>query len=64
MSEKESHALQEYINKQLKKGTIRALKSPAGHRVLFVPKKDGSLRLCVDYQPLNTITIKDRHPLP
>ena len=49
MSEKESHALQEYINKQLKKGTIRASKSPAGHRVLFVPKKDGSLQLCVDY---------------
>ena len=43
ISEKESHMLQEYIDKQLKKGTIRASKSPAGHRVLFVPKKDGSL---------------------
>lgn len=43
MSEKESCTLQEYINKQLKKRTIRALKSPAGHRVLFILKKDGSL---------------------
>ncbi|ODM18852.1 hypothetical protein SI65_05469 [Aspergillus cristatus] len=43
MSEKESQALQEYINKQLKKGTIQPSTSPAGHRVLFVPKKDGSL---------------------
>lgn len=43
MSEKESHTLQEYIDEQLKKGTIRALKSPARHGVLFIPKKDGSL---------------------
>ena len=64
ISEKESHALWEYIDKQLKKGTIRASKSPAGHGVLFIPKKDRSLWLCVDYQPLNAITIKDRHPLP
>jgi len=64
MSEKESKALREYINEQLKKGTIQPSTSPAGHGVLFVPKKDGSLRLCVDYRPLNAITIKDRHPLP
>lgn len=64
MSEKESHTLQEYIDEQLKKGTIRASKSPAGHGVLFVLKKDRSLQLCVDYRPLNAITIKDQHPLP
>ena len=43
MSKKESHTLQEYINEQLKKGIIRASKSPAGYRVLFIPKKDRSL---------------------
>lgn len=64
MSEKESRTLREYIDEQLQKGTIRPSKSPAGHGVLFVPKKTGELRLCVDYRPLNTVTIKDRHPLP
>ena len=64
MSETESKALKEYIDEQLRKGTIRPSKSPAGHGVLFVPKKDKGLRLCMDYRPLNAITIKDRHPLP
>ena len=64
MSEKESQALRDYVTDQLRKGNIRPSKSPAGHGVLFVPKKDGGLRLCVDYRPLNNITIKDRHPLP
>ncbi|KAG0158308.1 hypothetical protein PDIDSM_5821 [Penicillium digitatum] len=45
-------------------GYIRASKSSAGYPIIFVPKKDGSLRLCVDYRHLNSITIKDRHPLP
>ena len=49
MSEKESHSLQEYIDENLKKGNIQPLKSLAGHRVLFVPKKDKGLQLCVDY---------------
>lgn len=64
MSERESRILKEYIDENLKKGTIRPSKSSAGHGVLFVPKKGGELRLCVDYRPLNDITIKDRHPLP
>lgn len=43
MSEIESRALKEYINKQLQKGTIQPLKSLAGHRVLFISKKDKEL---------------------
>jgi hypothetical protein len=64
MSEKESATLKEYIDEQLWLGKIWPSASPAGHGVLFVPKKDGSLWLCVDYRPLNVITIKDRYPLP
>ena len=66
LSAKELKVLKEYIDERLKRGHIRPSKSPAGSPVLFVPKKDGSLRLCVDYRPLNNITIKDRYapPLP
>lgn len=64
LSQKESDTLKEYIDENLKKGYIRASKSSAGYPIIFVPKKDGSLRLCVDYRHLNSITIKDRHPLP
>ena len=49
MSEKESQALRDYVTDQLRKGNIRPSKSPAGHEVLFVPKKDSRLQLCVDY---------------
>jgi hypothetical protein len=64
LSQKESETLKEYIDENLKKGNIRKSSSPAGYPIIFVPKKDGSLRLCVDYRHLNSITIKDRHPLP
>jgi hypothetical protein len=61
--EKESVVLRAYIDDNLKKGYIRHSNSPAGYPILYVPKKDGSLHLCVDYRQLNLITIKDRHPL-
>ena len=64
MSKKELEELKKNIDENLAKGFIRRSTSPAGAPVLFVKKKDGSLRLCVDYRALNKITIKDRCPLP
>ena len=61
--EKESQALHEYVTDQLWKENIWPLKSSAGYEVLFVLKKDSRLWLCVDYQSLNTMMIKNRHPL-
>jgi transposase InsO family protein len=64
MSEKELDELKEYIDKNVKKGFIRPSVSPAGFPVMFVPKPNGKLRLCVDFRRLNEITIKNRYPLP
>jgi transposase InsO family protein len=64
LSEVELKALSEWIHENLSKGFIRASSSPAGAPILFVKKKDGSLRLCVDYRGLNKVTIKNRYPLP
>jgi hypothetical protein len=61
--EKELEALRDYIDKMMKKGFIRRSESPAGYLVLFVLKKNGKLRLCIDYWKLNNITIKNRYPL-
>ncbi len=60
----EMEALREYLEDRLDRGWIRRSKSPAGAPVLFTPKKDGGLRLCIDYRGLNKITIKNRTPLP
>jgi hypothetical protein len=64
MSEKELQELKAYIDKNIKKGFIRLSKSPAGYPVMFVPKKNRKLQLCVDFQKLNDITIKNQYPLP
>lgn len=60
----ESKVLDDYITENLAKGWIQHSKSQGGAPVLFAPKKDGKLRLCVDYRGLNAITVKNRHPLP
>jgi hypothetical protein len=52
------------LNELLNKGYIRPSSSPWGCPTLFVKKKDQSLRLCVDYRPLNAFTIKNKYPLP
>ena len=56
--------LENQLNDLLQKGYIRPSKSPWGAPVLFVKKKDGSLRLCVDYRGLNKLTVKNKFPLP
>src|SRR5690348_15894161 len=63
LSKKELKVLKEYINDNLKKRFIKLLKSLARSLILFVFKKDGSLKLCVDYQALNNITITDKYVL-
>ena len=63
LSQNELAALKEYIDENLAKNFIRHSKSPAGAPILFVKKKDGSLRMCVDYRGLNKITIKNRYLL-
>ena len=56
--------LREYLHDNLVKGFIQHSTSSAGTPILFVKKKDGSLRLCVDYRGLNLLTKKNWYPLP
>src|SRR5271167_276442 len=64
LSQSELATLREFIDEHLRIGFIRSTTSPHGAPVLFIKKKDGSLRLCVDFRGLNKITRKDRYPLP
>jgi hypothetical protein len=64
MTPKELAELKVQLNELLNKGYIRPSSSPWGYPALFVKKKDQSLRLCVDYWPLNVITVKNKYPLP
>ena len=52
------------LQELLDKGLIQPSSSPWGCPALFVKKKDKSLRMCVDYRPLNAVTIKNKYPLP
>jgi hypothetical protein len=64
LSQTELTELRRYIEENLDAGRIRPSQSPAGAPILFVPKTDGGLRLCVDYRGLNKVTVKNRYPLP
>src|SRR3954464_9009133 len=64
MPPKELAELKKQIRELQVKGFIRPSSSPWGAPVLFVVKKDGTLRMCVDYRSLNDVTIKNNYPLP
>ena len=63
-SESKLRVVKDFIDEYLAKGFIRPSQSPAGSPIVFARKKDGSLRLCVDYRGLNRVTKKNRYPLP
>nr|GFA81201.1 putative reverse transcriptase domain-containing protein [Tanacetum cinerariifolium] len=56
--------LSDQLKELSEKGFIRPSSSPWGAPVLFVKKKDGSFRMCIDYRELNKLTVKNRYPLP
>ncbi len=60
----ELRELKAQLEDLLAKGFIGLSVSPWGAPVLFVRKKDGSLRLCIDYRELNKVTVKNKYPLP
>jgi len=64
LSKKELHTLWDYNREMEGHGKITRSFSPIGAPILFVPKPDGTLRLCVNYQGLNKITIKNKYLLP
>jgi hypothetical protein len=64
MTTTELGELKEHIKELLEKGFICPSSSPWGAPMIFVPKKDGTQRLCVDYHALNEVTVKNKYPLP
>ncbi|KAI3802152.1 hypothetical protein L1987_30279 [Smallanthus sonchifolius] len=64
LSPSEMQELASQLQELSDKGFIRPSHSPWGAPVLFVKKKDGSFRMCIDYRELNKLTIKNRYPLP
>nr|GEZ62045.1 putative reverse transcriptase domain-containing protein [Tanacetum cinerariifolium] len=60
----EMKELAKQLQELSEKGFIRPSSSPWGAPVLFVKKKDGSFRMCIDYRELNKLTVKNRYPLP
>jgi hypothetical protein len=64
MATPELAELKEHIKDLLEKGVIRPSSSPWGAAVIFVPKKDGTQKLCMDYHALNEVTVKNKYPLP
>lgn len=64
LSPRERNEVESQVSELLRLGYIQPSVSPFGAPVLFVPKPDGSLRMCIDYRVLNKVTVKNRYPLP
>jgi hypothetical protein len=64
MNPQELEELKRQLTDMLSKGLIHPSASPWGSPILFVEKRDGTIRLCVDYRKLNEVTIKNKYPLP
>jgi hypothetical protein len=64
MATPELAELKEHIKELLEKGFIRPNSSPWGAPMIFIPKKNGTQRLCMDYHALNEVTVKNKYPLP
>ena len=64
MAPLELQELKKQLQELLDLGFIRPSMSPWGAPILFVRKKDGSLRICIDYRGINQLTVKNKYPLP
>jgi hypothetical protein len=64
MATPELAKMKQHVMELLKKGFIGPSSSPWRAPVIFVPKKDGTRRLCIDYRALNEVTVKNKYPLP
>jgi hypothetical protein len=64
MSTSQLKEIKDQIQELEGKGYIHPSSSPWGALVIFVPKKDDTQRMCVDYHALNDVTVKNKHPLP
>ena len=64
MAPAELKELKVQMEEMVNKGFVRPRTSPWGAPVLFVKKKDGSMRLCIAYRELNKVTIRNQYPLP
>ena len=64
MAPRELQELRVQLQELLDRGFVRPSVSPWGAPVLFVKKKDGTMRMCIDYRELNRVTVRNRYPLP
>ena len=64
MAPRELAEMKKQLEELMEKGFIHPSSSPWGYPAIFVKKKDGTLRMCVDYRPLNVVTFKNKYHLP